>query len=1198
MAHEEDLLDLFADIAALTRPEPEIAAVDAVVPPAAREYLLGYLASLDPDRANLPDWFRARLSRALGRYGTSSLTRTVELEDALVWLYRSSTRLASAASLVTAVLDRRLARKGGLPADEAARLRPLLERVIAAAAGRCPEVADLARELRFDTVDGPLLDQARDGIYTEVDQLMAQLVADPARPDRDELVDRLVWAPVLLRARLRDQYRRTARPELRALLLETRTRRFYRHRNLHDLAVHEVAGQVLTAADYEHAGRRVHLVTAYCPLADLDQVATAVRTHLAELPGRPATADEPATDPDRSTVVDLSTWHSGALPDAGAFSAQLAATLSGLDFGRRPHRLDIGVTSDDETRPEHNRTWQFSYRPGGPGGGLVEDRLYRNLHPMLAKRIELWRLGNFTINRLPSEEDVYVYGAVAKDNPADERLFALGEVRDLPPVLAEDGSVAALPHVERIMARAMAAIRYTVAHMPPRQRPLSNRIILYVRPEWTYPPEVWRSLAHRLAPLTLDLGLEKVVVRMRLADPAGGRPDEVVLTVENVAEQGLTVRLTQPSDAMVRALTPYRQKVLRAERAGAPYPYELVRMLTPPDGMPADFPPGEFVEHDLATAATDAATATAAAAIATTTAATATATATATAAATGPGPVGRLVPVQREPGQNVAGVVVGVISNNTETVPAGMRRVAILGDPTRALGSLAEPECRRIIAALDLAERMSVPVEWFALSAGARIAMDSGSENMDWIAAVLRRIIEFTQRGGEINVVVTGVNVGAQPYWNAEATMLMHTRGILVMTPASAMVLTGKQALDFAGAVSAQDNFGIGGFERVMGGNGQAQYWAPTVAAACQLLLRHYEHSYVVPGEEFPRRRPTTDPVDRDVRHSPHASAPGEDFETVGDIFSADRNPERKKPFDIRSVLRAVTDTDSTPLERWARWADAEASVVWDARIGGIPVCLIGLESRPLPRAGRVPADGPTSWTAGTLFPQSARKVARAINSASGSRPVVVLANLSGFDGSPESMRRWQLEYGAEIGRAVTNFAGPIVFVVVSRYHGGAFVVFSKRLSDRMEVAAVEGSYASVIGGNAAAGVVFAREVRNRTESDQRIADLREAVTAGPRDGDAALREGDAALRTRLAELAELTELVRAEKLKEVADEFDQIHSIDRALRVGSVDRIIPAAALRPYLVDALERLMGRPEALVPTGGRAATTVTADTGLS
>ena len=263
---------------------------------------------------------------------------------------------------------------------------------------------------------------------------------------------------------------------------------------------------------------------------------------------------------------------------------------------------------------------------------------------------------------------------------------------------------------------------------------------------------------------------------------------------------------------------------------------------------------------------------------------------------------------------NTANVVVGLLRNDTEKMPEGMTRVALFGDPTRGLGNLAEPECRRIIAALDLAERMGVPLEWFALSSGAKIAMDSGTENMDWIGAVLRRLIEFTQRGGEVNIVVTGVNVGAQPYWNAEATMLMHTRGILVMTPASAMVLTGKQALDFSGGVSAEDNFGIGGFDRIMGPNGQGQYWAPTLADACDILLRHYEHTYVVPGERWPRRRATTDPIDRDVRSAPHTADAGSDMATVGDIFSATHNPERKKPFDMRSVMRAVADTDSEPL--------------------------------------------------------------------------------------------------------------------------------------------------------------------------------------------------------------------------------------------------------------------------------------------
>jgi acetyl-CoA carboxylase carboxyltransferase component len=409
---------------------------------------------------------------------------------------------------------------------------------------------------------------------------------------------------------------------------------------------------------------------------------------------------------------------------------------------------------------------------------------------------------------------------------------------------------------------------------------------------------------------------------------------------------------------------------------------------------------------------------------------------------------------------------------------------------------------------------------------------------------------------------VTGINVGAQPYWNAEATMLMHTRGILIMTPDSSMVLTGKQALDYSGGVSAEDNFGIGGFERVMGPNGQAQYWAPTLEDACQVLLRHYDYTYVAPGEDHPRRAITKDPDDRDISSSPHPQLADSDFSTVGDVFSAQRNPERKKPFDIRAVLRAVTDADSSPLERWAYWRGADAAVVWDAHIGGIPVCLLGLESETTARGGFVPADGPASWTSGTLFPQSARKLARAINAASGSRPLIVLANLSGFDGSPESMRRWQLEYGAEIGRAVTNFRGPIVFVVITRYHGGAFVVFSKRLNDRMETAAVEGSFASVIGGAPAAATVFGREVKTRIEADPQIIKLREQLNAA--DGRHA-----ASIRVRLVEASAA---VRSRKLGEVASEFDEIHSIHRALTVGSVDRIIPASELRPYLIDAIKR--------------------------
>jgi acetyl-CoA carboxylase carboxyltransferase component len=416
--------------------------------------------------------------------------------------------------------------------------------------------------------------------------------------------------------------------------------------------------------------------------------------------------------------------------------------------------------------------------------------------------------------------------------------------------------------------------------------------------------------------------------------------------------------------------------------------------------------------------------------------------------------------------------------------------------------------------------------------------------------------------------VVNGINVGAQPYWNAEATMLMHTRGILIMTPKAAMVLTGKRALDYSGSVSAEDNQGIGGYDRIMGINGQAQYWARDIDEACHILLRHYDHTYVAPGERFPRRDATTDPIDRDVRNYPHGKNGDEGFELVGDILSDQTNPGRKRSFDIRKVMKAATDQDHAPLERWAGMRAAETAVVWDAHLGGNPVCLIGIESRPVPRLGFVPADGPDQWTSGTLFPQSSKKIARAINAASHNRPVVVLANLSGFDGSPESMRRLQLEYGAEIGRSVVNFKGPIVFCVISRYHGGAYVVFSRALNESVEVAALEGTYASVIGGAPAAAVVFAGEVEAKARKDARLQPLNQAI---------AQAEGAEKGRLR-AQWDELFKVIHSEKLGEMAAEFDHVHSVQRALAVGALNYIIPPANLRPYLIGAVERGIAREE--------------------
>ena len=58
---------------------------------------------------------------------------------------------------------------------------------------------------------------------------------------------------------------------------------------------------------------------------------------------------------------------------------------------------------------------------------------------------------------------------------------------------------------------------------------------------------------------------------------------------------------------------------------------------------------------------------------------------------------------------------------------------------------------------------------------------------------------------------------------------------------------------------------------------------------------------------------------------------------------------------------------------------------------------------------------------------------------------------------------------------------------------------------------------------------------------------------------------------------------MRSEKLGQVADEFDAAHSIERARARGlGAPAIVPAARLRPYLVDAVRRGMERTLAAPP----------------
>ena len=144
---------------------------------------------------------------------------------------------------------------------------------------------------------------------------------------------------------------------------------------------------------------------------------------------------------------------------------------AGLGAALAAHQLPPTITRITTTvagRRGESMHHHFTFRPSS--NGFAEERLVRGLHPRIAERMQLERLREFDLTRLSSvDEDVYLFRAVAKANKSDERLVALGQVRDLTPLRDDEGRIVALPAAEDVLATCLDAIRRA------RARPVAAR---------------------------------------------------------------------------------------------------------------------------------------------------------------------------------------------------------------------------------------------------------------------------------------------------------------------------------------------------------------------------------------------------------------------------------------------------------------------------------------------------------------------------------------------------------------------------------------------------------------------------------------------------------------------------------------------------------------------------------------------------
>jgi acetyl-CoA carboxylase / biotin carboxylase 1 len=453
-----------------------------------------------------------------------------------------------------------------------------------------------------------------------------------------------------------------------------------------------------------------------------------------------------------------------------------------------------------------------------------------------------------------------------------------------------------------------------------------------------------------------------------------------------------------------------------------------------------------------------------------------------------------LIESDRAPGKNDVGMVAWKLTVHTPDHPQGRGIVLIANDISFQAGTFGTREDLVFQLASQYARANGIPRLYFAANSGARIGLatelqslfqvcwknNDASLGLDYIylnekdyeahkahVKVDRRVVDNDEvryvitdiigRNKDIGVenlcgsgmiagetsraysdiftlsFVTGRTVGIGAY----LVRLGH-RTIQKQNPP--ILLTGYNALNkLLGREVYASNVQLGGTE-IMYTNGVSHLKVTSdlegVLASLRWLSYVPERRTTTYGPEFLRRIVAADPVDRPIRfaptkapHDPRLMFTGCVDETTGDWLDGF--------FDRNSFFEV--------LGGWAR-----SVVTGRARLGGIPVGVIGVETRTteciVPADPAVPeSKEQLNVRAGQVwYPDSAYKTSQAIQDmVAEDVPLFIFANWRGFSGGMQDMYNEVLKFGSYIVDRLREYRQPI-FVYIPPFgelRGGAWVV-------------------------------------------------------------------------------------------------------------------------------------------------------------
>ncbi|EMD38813.1 hypothetical protein CERSUDRAFT_112545 [Gelatoporia subvermispora B] len=465
----------------------------------------------------------------------------------------------------------------------------------------------------------------------------------------------------------------------------------------------------------------------------------------------------------------------------------------------------------------------------------------------------------------------------------------------------------------------------------------------------------------------------------------------------------------------------------------------------------------------------------------------------------------QLQEVDRAPGNNSCGMIGWVFTLRTPEYPEGRRAVVIANDITYKIGSFGPTEDQFFYLASQYAREQGLPRIYLSANSGARIGLAEEVMNMfscawndpehpekgvDYIylthenylkiqekAASAIRTVEI-QESGELRHKITDI-IGLQDGLGVECLKgsgliagetsrayddiftitLVTARSVgigaylvrlgqrAVQVEGQPIILTGAPALNkVLGREVYTSNLQLGGTQ-IMHKNGVSHLTAGSDLEGAMHIIEWLSYVPEVKGAPLPILE-SSDPWDRDIGYFPP-----------------------KGPYDPRWFIEGKTDeTTSEHLsgffdkgsfqETLSGWA--QTVVVGRARLGGMPMGVIAVETRTIERI--VPADpaNPTSFEqrimeAGQVwYPNSAYKTAQAIFDFNREGlPLIIFANWRGFSGGQQDMYDEILKQGSKIVDGLSTYKQPVFVYIVpnGELRGGAWVVLDPSInSEQMEM--------------------------------------------------------------------------------------------------------------------------------------------------